>query len=307
VIPGRPGDDYNVILRHIWGAPGGPAKAVAIVPKPPKPKPLVQRVAMAPAPPKPPPPLPRPKPKPPVPPPLSPKPVPAPAPTPKPPPSIKPAPSTATIEARSPDFAKASQKIFGRVLTDQELANLSGIAKGKLYVEVYHDTGEITIRGDTKEYTVHRSLKRASVFGDELILKANSFYVKKQYQGKGLGADVFGRMVDQAEKSGIDTISTHAARSDIENGYYTWAKFGYDGPIPDRIRAKLPAALASARQVSDLMITPEGSVWWKTHGESIYLSFNPKPGSKSRQIWDAYQAAKAKAMASSTPTSPKPT
>jgi hypothetical protein len=57
-IPSRPGDDYNVILRHIWGVPGGPAQAVGIAVKPPKPKPVVQRVAMGPrpAPPKSPPP-----------------------------------------------------------------------------------------------------------------------------------------------------------------------------------------------------------------------------------------------------------
>jgi GNAT superfamily N-acetyltransferase len=290
VIPGRPGEDYNVILRHIWGAPGGPAKAVAIVPKPPKPKPVVTRVAMAPAPPKPPPPLPRPKPK----------------PAPPPPPS-GPAPSTATIEARSPDFAKASQKIFGRVLTDQELANLSGIAKGKIYVEVYSDTGEITMRGDTKEYTVHRSLKLGPGPQGRPILKANSFYVKPQYQGKGHGADVFGRMVDQAEKSGIEYISTHAARSDVENGYYTWPRFGYTGPLNDRIQASLPDSLKGIRTVSDLMKTPEGAAWWKTHGEDIYLSFDLRPGSLSRQIWEGYQREKAKAKtASSMPTSPKP-
>jgi hypothetical protein len=50
-IPGRPG--ANVLLRHVFGVPEGPAKAAGggVVPRPPKPKPIErQRVAMQPQP-----------------------------------------------------------------------------------------------------------------------------------------------------------------------------------------------------------------------------------------------------------------
>lgn len=80
------------------------------------------------------------------------------------------------------------------------------------------------------------------------------------------------------------------------NGYYTWARFGYDYPISSldgttaaRARTKFPGA----RTVQDIMKTPEGRDWWFSYGSGMGdAKFDLTPGSRSMEVLTKYGIAK---------------
>jgi hypothetical protein len=109
---------------------------------------------------------------------------------------------------------------------------------------------------------------------------------------------VFGRQVQFAAEAGVVKIETHAARGQRMNGYYTWARFGYDATLPHYgVRDALPPSLAGAERLSDLMATAEGRAWWKEKGDTIHAEFDLAEGSLSRRVLDAYLAAREAAVA----------
>jgi hypothetical protein len=193
--------------------------------------------------------------------------------------------------------------IFSRKPKRPAVADLAGMVgatdDAHVIVSGTHDlNGEsINIVTNHPKYYTSRILKK----DDEgrVTLFAEKFDVAVSERGKGnFGPQVFGRMVEQASSMGVDRIVTTASRSPNENGYYTWARFGYDAPLNRKEKEVLPATLGHAERVSDLMTTEEGRRWWKDHGSTKKMTFNLKDGSRSRKVWTAYLQEKA-----NTPTS----
>jgi hypothetical protein len=181
-------------------------------------------------------------------------------------------------------------------VSEQDLANISGMHAGDLHVSVHvgpDGRPVVLLEGKNDQYMVLRKLSRDAE--GKLVLEAMEFKMKPEFQGQGRGADVFGRIVNQAEKMGVDRIVARAAREDgKQNGYYTWARFGYDAPIPSWMNHILPSQYHNAGTISNLMRMPGGAQAWKEKGIGMDLSFNPRRGSESRQTWDAYQKARKK-------------
>lgn len=109
-------------------------------------------------------------------------------------------------------------------------------------------------------------------------------------QGRGHGTALFARQVAAAAALGFDVIEASGDRAGGKNGYYTLPRWGYDGPIPEKVRAKLPPELAGAETVLDVMATPAGREWWKKNGGPVALTFDLKDGSRSRRVLAAYLA-----------------
>lgn len=153
---------------------------------------------------------------------------------------------------------------------------------------------------------------------EEVWLKNDMLYLRPGAP-KGAGTHIFATQVEQAGKLGVDKIVTHAAGAGpasvrysdgSTNGYYTWPRLGYDAEFPwtqlqeeaklsytknPAARIKPPAQFGDPRtlKVSDLMKTPEGREWWRKHGIALtHAEFAPQPGSRSRQVLDAYLAEK---------------
>ena len=126
------------------------------------------------------------------------------------------------------------------------------------------------------------------------IVENSDFSVENT--GTGFGIEVFSKQVNYCASHGFDKIMTMAARSGEWNGYYTWARFGYDGPIRESkwswIDENWPS-LAGVRRVSDLMKTKEGRAFWKVAGHTFEGTFDLSEGSLSRRVLDAYVKAKA--------------
>ncbi len=181
----------------------------------------------------------------------------------------------------------------GRAFTANQLASASGIPDDATYEikEMFGHPGTVTFSGPG--YAGIREIHKAD--DGKLMIYNEWFDVDRDKQGRGIGAKMFGRQVEQASRLGFDRIETNAIRNDEHGqiGYKVWPRFGYDAPIPDRVAAKLPGSLAGSKAISDLMKTPEGRAWWDDNGVGFDGVFDLKPGSASRKAWDAYLARKA--------------
>jgi hypothetical protein len=132
--------------------------------------------------------------------------------------------------------------------------------------------------------------------------------IKPQFQGDGIGADIFSKQVESCAENGIDYIETHAAKGSTMNGYATWPKFGYDQSLDvkgvdnsekkvfDEAKEKFP----NAKTVLDLFETKEGEEWWsgkknpdgtRTPGNGTDLreaKFDLSEGSRSIRVLSSY-------------------
>ena len=195
---------------------------------------------------------------------------------------------------------------FGKKLSPAELASIAGAP----------DHAVATVNAQPLAFTVEWELpeggraKRTFSFNPAAggpVVHNDVFKIPAGSRGGGLGAQVFGRQVEALTKLGAVRIDTYAYRNDTDGwiGYKVWPKFGYDGFIPEHVRRKLPPELAAKRRVSELLETPEGMTWWETNGDSFDATFDLRPGSPSRQRWEAYLRAKAAQQTPPTPaTSP---
>jgi hypothetical protein len=101
--------------------------------------------------------------------------------------------------------------------------------------------------------------------------------------------------IEAARKNGIAEIKFNAAGVSSENnprafrGYTIWPRMGFDAPLPDRIRSKLPESLSHAKSLLDLHATREGTKWWADNGEDIDVSFRVGDRSSPQsQIMDRF-------------------
>ena len=104
---------------------------------------------------------------------------------------------------------------------------------------------------------------------------------------------MFNNQVENLRAAGVSRIQTAAIREGV-NGYYTWARLGYDGEFSGSIRRQLqnprraPASLSKMTRVSELMRSAEGRNWWRENGESLDLEFDLDPDSTSSRVLAEY-------------------
>lgn len=139
-------------------------------------------------------------------------------------------------------------------------------------------------------------------YGEGLTLKADSLkIVDESERGKGLGTQVFSRMVEWAKKAGVKRIVTEAAKGAHYNEYYTWARLGYDAPIPENtmrdikrhaMETDVDLLRGRGNNISDLMATPQGREFWKKYGVSTDMTFDLSDDSLSMRVFNEYAKAK---------------
>lgn len=220
-------------------------------------------------------------------------PVPAAAVAPGPPDPPRFGPSTAKVEGRmrwdEADAVKLLETILGRPTPFGEIASLVGAPDGSRVIVTASESGTVTANIADLKMTMVRYIKQK----DGVPVIKNDLFVVHD-KGKGVGSEIFASQVENAARLGVARIETEASRGDasnILNGYYTWPRLGYDGPLPDGLPDR-PAGLAAARRVSDLMGSEEGRAWWKANGVTVDLEFDLAEGSLSRRTLDSYMTAK---------------
>lgn len=197
-----------------------------------------------------------------------------------------PAPPTQRSIYTEPETTpEAIRAIIGADVSVERLAAITGARDADVGVTVRGDSLMLTASAD--DYTLMYQLARDSQ--GVLTVFANSLNVNEGAQGQGVGTDLWLRMLDEADRVGAKRVELVAARSQNQNGYYTWARLGADGPLPADIAAKTGLAT-----VAELMATPEGRAYWREHGDTLDMEFDPRPGSPHRRRLDAYLAERAK-------------
>jgi hypothetical protein len=142
------------------------------------------------------------------------------------------------------------------------------------------------------------SMTRSFEAGGESVY--NAYFSNSGQRGSGLGSRIFGRQVRELSRLGVKRIDVTAAGGPGQsmNGYYTWARFGYNGAIPMGVQASLtrasglPSSLRNATQISQLMRTQQGRDWWRANGSTWNGSFDLKAGSYSRRTFAEYTRSK---------------
>jgi hypothetical protein len=105
----------------------------------------------------------------------------------------------------------------------------------------------------------------------------NTIFKKAAGAPRGIGLQAFTTQVGAAKRLSVEYVSLLAAGEPSDpayNGYYTWARFGCNAELTSEERTELPAALASAKTLNDLMALSGGAAWWKEHGSFRHMRFD---------------------------------
>ena len=122
-------------------------------------------------------------------------------------------------------------------------------------------------------------------------------------KGEGKGSEIFFNQVNSFKKKGYRKLETFAAMGETYNGYYTWARLGYEMREGSLGRAKFKSRISEAEDeniksvnsLSELMTFSEGRSWWKENGVQFNGEFDLSDNSKSMFILNKYMEEKKNA------------
>jgi len=179
----------------------------------------------------------------------------------------------------------AMNEIFGRKPNKEEIAGLIGAPSGTT-IKLEGSRGVIGFVA-THPYFDGVQQRLLYKIDGKIVLENKSFY-KDNSAPEGFGTRVFANQVLNAKKMGVDRIVTMAGRGADANGYYTWARLGYNNV------EKLPTYKEGAKgfegknDIHEIMSSKEGRDWWKKNGSDFEGKFDLNEGSKSLQVLKNY-------------------
>lgn len=186
------------------------------------------------------------------------------------------------------EVQRAAERLFDLRLRTWDYAGLAGAPddarvelgtyEDQLYMEISDPIGN--------GYRVHLCVLRIEA---DLVMINEGFQIQvESMQRKGLGLRIFHRQLDNSKALGVTRIEAVAGRRHDENGYYTWPRFGFDGPLPATVKHNLPLGLEDVHTVLDLMECEKGRLWWRHHGCTIPVAFDLAQRSRSRKVFRRY-------------------
>lgn len=200
-----------------------------------------------------------------------------------------------------------------RPLTNEEMAALTGAPPGS-EVRVTRASLGGPVRLQVTGANGLRMDRTIAKDGRGRVYASNDlFTIDRSAQGSGIGQRAFRNQVDALTRAGASHINVYAAgngngninspaSTGTYNGYYTWARFGYNAPL-SRGHARDAAAAGVGRRgdgsapthISDLMKTPAGRNWWKAHGSGTNMVFDLNRNSLSQRTLKNYTRQRADA------------
>jgi len=193
------------------------------------------------------------------------------------------------------NIAKYSDDEFGSTVpTDEEAKTylrMSGVPPDlKADVSIYNSYGKIIVNVKVEGVDMRRSFKPDSH-------RAYNDFFKIDYDSrfKGQGAFIFNNQVDELRKQGYLSISTDAAKFGGYNGYYTWARLGYEPAYEDdttmmtgKIGDYNQVYKTKARNFAELLGTKAGQDYWRVMGTDFVGRFDLTDGSYSMNTLKNY-------------------
>ena len=118
--------------------------------------------------------------------------------------------------------------------------------------------------------------------------------IKSDKRGAGIGSKIFANQVKTAQKLGI-RLNCIAAKGNDKNGYYTWARLGYDfarESDKDTFKKLISSSdnedIKTVKSLPELMSFPDGQKFWKENGFMFRATFDTSEGSDSMKIFTEY-------------------
>lgn len=155
-----------------------------------------------------------------------------------------------------------------RKTTKENWALLTGINEfdGETSVKIKADMNrhKVTVTAESSNEYV-----KIIIYDDKKEIYLDLIHLNET--GTGKGTKILNEIVDEAEKQGFEKITAIAA-GDAEmedgdyNGFYSLARFGFDGKLNEQQKKKAREAGFNVNTVQELMSTEKGRLWWKRHG-----------------------------------------
>lgn len=126
------------------------------------------------------------------------------------------------------------------------------------------------------------------------ILYIESLGIKKTNQQMGIATDILKMQIQECRNNGFEAIKCYAMRLDEAeyNGYYTWARLGFDAELIPQEQKELEKELGKVETIQDIMKTEKGRQWWKLNGWSFDAKFDLSDNSVSMIAFSEYLKSK---------------
>jgi hypothetical protein len=181
-------------------------------------------------------------------------------------------------------------QLFGRQPADDDLARLAGALDGAtVNVSVKKQKGWLYLTVNDARFERYETSVRKDADGS-LFAYIHHAYAAAGQSGQGHGVRAFLRQVNAARRLGLKCFELFAAghpRSTNENGYYVWARFGFDAPLREIERQALPPDLTGATTLNQVMQSGAHR-WWKKVGNLRSMVFDLRDESEMMRTFRAY-------------------
>lgn len=165
-------------------------------------------------------------------------------------------------------------KFFGKDVPDQKLAALVGALDESIITLTPLGKGFVSFA--KHEYIIEQTRIGCSDSKQGLFI-TNDFFQLSGDAPNRTGLISFARQVKAARELGFSFIRTRAEGSpndpDGFNGYYVWARYGYDALLEQEFLSKLPKRFGKCISLNDLMLHG-GKNWWRRHGSACDMIFS---------------------------------
>jgi hypothetical protein len=171
-------------------------------------------------------------------------------------------------------------------LDDRTIANLSGAPKNsKVIVSLLDEAIELRVQNPQILAEDMVRLIYQNEDGFKFHVQNAVFVLSDKLRNLGLGARSFALEATTAAQEGLfDKIVTSAIGSfatlspdNTQNqysGYYTWARVGFDAPLPPEVLSQCTGELANVTRLFKLMRTEAGREIWAEFGSSTDMEFD---------------------------------
>ncbi len=207
-------------------------------------------------------------------------------------------------DIKATDIIKDSKIVFGKDLTANEIANISGAPNGsEIEIHISKRYKDATIKINHPEYKhysrVYRKDSQGNVYCYNEIMEPH----KPNNLPKGIGAMALFRQVQECSKYGINTIKTEAFRHSTNNewtGYYVWFLYGFNSKVPSFFinvlkNKKFPKHVIKRIEngtMHDVMLDQDLRDIWSDEGRTTNAEFNTDPNSADYQMLLDYMKQK---------------
>jgi hypothetical protein len=173
---------------------------------------------------------------------------------------------------------------------------------------------------EVKDFFGDGEIISISVIGKEVAILTEDCYCERKFnddgkvdmlefilspdldKGQGKGSEIFSNQVKSFKEKGFKKLLTTAAKSDVYNGYYTWARLGYDmsddwhkNALKDVLEDSKIKDFKNIESLPELMSFQKGRDFWKKNGFKFEGEFDLSDNSQSMFILNKYMEEKKSA------------